>query len=302
MKLPVLFLTLLFLLFLFSSSSQIVLSDFSFSDLPNQADDDDELKITASVSGRNKNTIYYIRAAFAYNYPTPSPAYLGYTRNNEGVWYNGKPTIDHTKYFKIVTNDEGNWSGEIFVKVDKEDSDFKGSGDYLFKLGKYTETGNSPDWSDNTRTIINIKSDPTPTLTPIPPTATKIPSPTVTLKPAPSIKVPTVKPSVTIKPDPTSIPTSKLSPTGIYSINNTEDFDDSSVSGEILGLENGLASNSAENKSIFEVSTTPVENKLTNKNFSPAIFGLGGLFFLLSGGSVFVIMKRKSKNQSGGTS
>ena len=70
----------------------------------------------------------------------------------------------------------GQWNGSIEVKLDTQDSSFKGSGNYNFKIGRYTASGTSPIiWCTNETTpcelIIIAVMAPTPTPTPAPPTS-----------------------------------------------------------------------------------------------------------------------------------
>ncbi len=144
---------------------------------PEKINLDEEAEIEVAFSSSQKKTIYYLQTAFTVSGKT---AYFGYTQKNDGSWHNYSESFDN--FFQITTDEEGSWSGKLKGKPDVQDNDFKGSGDYLVKIGRFTSSGKSHDWSDNSWDIEIIA--PPATLTP-----TKIP----TVKP-------TVKPTNTPKP------------------------------------------------------------------------------------------------------
>ncbi len=62
----------------------------------------------------------------------------------------------------VQTNEEGKWEGKIKVRPDSLDSGFKGTGDYHFKVGRYTSSGNGPVWSNELSLKINEVTRPEP--------------------------------------------------------------------------------------------------------------------------------------------
>lgn len=187
---------------------------FKFENAPASITNDQNFEVSVILSiSSSAGKSYYLRAAF-YHADSPS-SYFGYTKNNAGEWYNGKPSIDKTKYYKITLDENNQWSGNLNIKPDLESSYYKGSGAYYLKLGRYTEDGGSVKWcvdeSDGCNvTSISITSEPTPIPTsPSTPTPTRTPTPTKTPTPTPS---PTLRPSLTptTKPTLTKTPTPKF--------------------------------------------------------------------------------------------
>lgn len=158
-------------LLIFSTS---VFAVFNISNTPSNISENEAFSVTISltISGSAGNS-YYLRAAFSH--PDTTTSYFGYTKNNTGSWYNGKPPpLDYTQFYQVTMNQDNSWTGTIEVKPDPENSSFKGTGDYNFKVGRYTRTGSGPTWSDNSLTI-TVTSLPTATPSPSP-----SPSPTLT--------------------------------------------------------------------------------------------------------------------------
>jgi hypothetical protein len=125
--------------------------------------------------------------------------YFGYTLNNQGNWINS--VSDKTQFFKISETDIqiGTYSGKIQVKPDPDSPYFKGTGDYQFKLARYTSGGDSSaEWSVNN---VNIQIIGPPTLTP---SVTITPKPSIT--PTVIISQPTNTITVIKIPTNTSIP------------------------------------------------------------------------------------------------
>ncbi|OGD87062.1 hypothetical protein A2870_02805 [Candidatus Curtissbacteria bacterium RIFCSPHIGHO2_01_FULL_41_11] len=182
-----------------------VFAAFNFSTSKQTVTDTEELSVSINLdlSTSTANNAYYLRGAF---YKEGTTQYFGYTQDNSGNFYNG-PYGNCQSLFKITVDAEGNWSGEIKVKVDYENSYFKGSGEYLFKVGRYTESCNIT-WADSEPSKISITQtvipSASPTSTPTPTTndstnKTSTKSPTPTPKPAPATTVKSTK-SPTLSP------------------------------------------------------------------------------------------------------
>lgn len=128
----------------------------------------------------SQNTDYYLKGAFK---KADGTRYLGLTKiNNDWVEYGD----DNTDQYKITTDASGNWTGNLEVKPDIYDKDYKGEGDYIFKVARLT-SGGFADWSNNDATIkINdLNNNPNYSSTPKPtsqsnPTNTSSPTPTKT--------------------------------------------------------------------------------------------------------------------------
>ncbi len=193
---------------LFSKSA--FAATFTFSGVPSALNENDTFSasVNLAINGSSGN-IYYIKGVFSHSDTLTS--YLGYTKNNNGDWRNDDEA-DKTQYYKVTMDSNGEWNGSIEFKLDTQDSSFKGSGNYNFKLGRYTSSGTSPTWCTSEATpcdsatiaVVVPTSTPTPTLTPTPsptntPTPTKSPTPTPTTKPT---ATPTSLPSPTKTPTP----------------------------------------------------------------------------------------------------
>ena len=152
---------ILFLFFLFASTSSVfavrqiyITTDKSTISL------DDEMLITASVSGFTNGEKIYIKGAF---YKEDSSNYFGFTKLNNN-WIKNSETVKSQREVAI-----GDWDNLVTVKLDYGDSGYKGIGDYKFKLGFYylTSSGNasSVNWSTNLLDV-SINNEPSPTSVP----------------------------------------------------------------------------------------------------------------------------------------
>lgn len=125
-----------------------------------------------------------------------------------GLTYNGNDWIsygsDGNKFLKITIQDN-KWEGDIKFKIDSSSSSCKDSGEYKFKVKRFTD--NSETFDDQTELSMSFNlPTPTPTNTP-PPTPTPTPKPTNTPTPTPSsTPTPTAKLSLTPTPKITSDP------------------------------------------------------------------------------------------------
>ena len=173
------------------------------SEVPSEVGQGSEFEVRVDFNTEKKNTDYYLRAVFFH--PEAATKYFGATFNGAD-WYSGKPSpIDHLRFLRITTSEEGSWSGKLKARVDEGMTD-RGSGVYKFKVGRYTSGGSGPEWSDNEMEVRLVLPSLMPTATPtskpmstIRPTLTV--KPTVTLKPtATSRPVLTDKPTLTVKP------------------------------------------------------------------------------------------------------
>jgi len=166
---------------------------------------EEEMTITASVSGFTPGETIYIKGAF---YQEGSTNYFGYTKNGDSWIKNGDTS---TSQRSIVVDF---WDGNLSVKSDFADSGYKGEGEYKVKVGFYytTSGGNlsSVNWTSNNVTVSLNEPDPTPTSTPTP---TPTPQPTATPTPTPApTKSPTPTPTKILTPTPTPPAKQDLAP------------------------------------------------------------------------------------------
>jgi hypothetical protein len=97
-----------------------------------------EIKITKL----QPNTDYFLKTAF---FKEGKTNYFGKTKVEER-WIKNNGT--YSDQYKITTNSEGNWYGNIEIQIDTEDSGFEQSGSYLLKIGRYNSSGSGPTWSN----------------------------------------------------------------------------------------------------------------------------------------------------------
>lgn len=183
----------------------------------------EEATVDVSISGLTSsscpNSYCYLQAAFT----APSLIrYFGFTKNHNGQWYEyiGSPDLSYIQstFFAFLPQN-GSWSGQLTLRINPDDADYKDPGTYNIKVWRYTGNSSSAANASDFVTINITGSTPTPILTSSPtpsptivptstPTPTKTPSPSSTPKktttPAPS-PAPTISP--TLAPRPTSIPT-----------------------------------------------------------------------------------------------
>lgn len=168
-------------------------------DIPTEIGSTQSFSYFASFSGEPRyyaNKTYFLRSVFC---SPDSTSYFGYTLNNSGDWVSNPE--DKSELYTITTSPEGTWSGQLQAVVDNNGNvDNFVSGEYFFKLGRYTSsTDTSADWTSPTSLWITF---PSPTSTPTPSstsesTSTDTPTPTIELET-------TTSPSLT--PTPSSTP------------------------------------------------------------------------------------------------
>lgn len=126
-----------------SSSTSPASSLFTISNLPAQINSDQSFSISVNLSlPNNPNTTYYLAGAFKI---AGGNRYFGLTKSgSDWIKYNSE---NFSNQYKITTNSSGTWTGNLEIKPDTSDSDYKGSGDYVFKIARYTQAG-SQTWSN----------------------------------------------------------------------------------------------------------------------------------------------------------
>lgn len=151
-----------------SSAPSTTTSSFAITNIPSQINSDQSFNVSVNITlPNNKNTDYYLSGAFKISDGT---RYLGLTKK-DSTWLKYESST-HSNQYKITTDNSGNWIGTLEVKPDTTDSDYKGSGDYIFKVSKYTVNG-SQTWSNEATIKINDVSLPSPSRSPTPIPASK---------------------------------------------------------------------------------------------------------------------------------
>jgi len=95
---------------------------------------------------------------------------FGYTKNNSGDWYEyiGEPTADYIKSkFYYFTPVDGSWSDTMTAKNNYDDSSYKGPGNYILRVKRYTGGSTSSAGDPSNDLTVNL-SHALPTLTPSP--------------------------------------------------------------------------------------------------------------------------------------
>ncbi|MDD5147077.1 MAG: hypothetical protein PHV63_00805 [Candidatus Daviesbacteria bacterium] len=131
-----------------SSSSQS--SSFTISNIPPQINSDQSFNISVNLAlPSNPNTNFYLKGAFK---KTDSSNYFGQTKVS-GSWV--KNGSSYSNQFPITIDASGNWSGNLEIMADTNDSGYSGNGDYIFKIGRYGNDGANLTWSNETTIKIN---------------------------------------------------------------------------------------------------------------------------------------------------
>lgn len=132
-----------------AAGSSTTTSSFSISNSPSQINSDQSFTTLVNLSlPNNPNTIFYLKGAFK---KSDSSNYFGQTKVS-GSWIKNGST--YSSQLSITTDTSGNWSGNVEIMPDSEDSGFTDSGDYTFKIARYTSSGSGPTWSNES--IISI--------------------------------------------------------------------------------------------------------------------------------------------------
>ncbi len=149
-------------------------SALSFSQPPTIINSNQPFLISVTLLNFTPNQKYFIKGAFKKG---SSSNYFGKTLVSE-QWINNSETA--LKQFAVQVDISGNWTGNLEVSPDAEDSGFTGTGEYIFKLGYYNSNGENLTWSsEKTISIVAVASpSPSPTTSPTTsntPTGTPIP-------------------------------------------------------------------------------------------------------------------------------
>ncbi len=130
------------------SPSSSPISTFTISGVPSEMNSTQTFTTSVNLElSSYPNTKFYLKGAFA---KPDSTNYFGYTKVS-GNWV--KNNNKYSDQYELSTDSSGKWAGNLEVQIDALDSGYTGTDDYIFKVGRYTETGNGPTWSN----VINIK-------------------------------------------------------------------------------------------------------------------------------------------------
>lgn len=182
---------------------------------------DEEMAVTASASGFTAGEQIYIKGAF---FKEGSTNYFGYTKSGDSFVKNSANTTDQLQ--ALIDS----WNKTLTIKSDYGDTGFSGDGTYKFKVRYYLASDPSTGyWSTNELSISLAQPTPTPTVAPTPePTATPTPTPQPTGEPTtPPTGGPTKKPTTT--------PTKKPSPAPTETVLYSQESDNSTSGGYVLG-------------------------------------------------------------------
>ena len=240
-----------------SSISSDSSSSFTISGTPSQINSDQSF--TASVNltlPDSPNTNFYLKGAFK---KQDGSNYFGLTKVS-GNWIKNNST--YSNQYPITTNSSGNWSGNLEIQPDADDSGFSGSDNYIFKAGRYTSSGSGPTWSNETTLKITDTS-----------TQNQGSASETTSQQSASQTNPTA-PSQVSKTNPAIVSKSKNYDTPTYQ------------SASIAGT-----------TTIASPSATPSANiKVANQKQNNLLILIGSLFVLVGTGSLgFIIYKNKIK-------
>lgn len=140
-----------------SVTSQKIASVFTAKDIPPEIDSDREFEVSITLKLPDKpGSTFYLKGAFKKG---DSSNYFGQTSVGNS-WI--KNNSSYSNQFKIETDKDGMWEGKIKIRPDPDDSGFDGTGDYIFKVGRYTDAGSGPTWSNELNLKINAVSTPAP--------------------------------------------------------------------------------------------------------------------------------------------
>jgi len=146
-----------------STSPQKTSGGFSIKEIPSEINSNSEFEVEVSLTlPGSPSQQFYLKGAFKKG---ESSNYFGETfTGNDWI----KNSSSASRQYKIDTDSSGKWEGKIKIRPDSEDSGFEGSGDYFFKVARYSSSGSGPNWSNELSLKINaveVAEDAPETLT-----------------------------------------------------------------------------------------------------------------------------------------
>ena len=176
-------LSIILLIFLFFNKSVYAAFDFAMSEQSITDTGELTVSVTLDLSSSTGGNTYFLRGAF---FKEGTTKYFGYTINDQQSSYNG-PYSACQNLYQVTVDENGDWSGDFKVKADPESSYFEGSGEYLFKVGRYT-SGCSLTWADSDPVKISIIQTVFPEPSPSPTISSSTSTKTFSKSPSPSPK------------------------------------------------------------------------------------------------------------------
>lgn len=141
----------------------------TISNLPDNISTNQTVIVTVQLTDK-PNSKFFLKGAFK---KSSSSNYFGLTEVN-GSWIKNIATFSNQ--YPITTDPAGNWKGLITVKPDPDDSGFTGSDAYIFKVGRYSNSGDGPLWSNQQTIFINSVDQTNSAQNTIQPTAVQVKS------------------------------------------------------------------------------------------------------------------------------
>jgi hypothetical protein len=126
-----------------SGSDSTTSPSFLISQVPGSVLSENSFGVKIDISNLSANSTYYLKGAF---FKSGSTNYFGKTLVS-GNWVKNAETA--ISQYKMVTDGNGSYSGNLDIMVDDEDSGFIGSGEYFLKVGRYNSSGNGLVWSNS---------------------------------------------------------------------------------------------------------------------------------------------------------
>lgn len=143
-----------FFLYLFGIVASVSAA-FSVSNVPSAATSGQEMEVNVELSLQGQdNKKYYLEGAIKKD---DGSNYFGLTFND--IDWVGYTSSSFSNLKAVTTDASGSWSGSLRFKVDPTSPYYKGSGNYIFQVKRFTEAGSSS-WSDNTVTLAISGADP----------------------------------------------------------------------------------------------------------------------------------------------
>ena len=123
-------------------------SSFTISSIPSEINSDQTFTINVNLILQNyPDSKFYLKGAFK---KSDSSNYFGLTKVSSSWIQNGS---SYANQFQLTTNSSGSFNGNLEIQPDILDSGYSGTGDYIFKVGRYSDSGSGPTWSNE----VNIK-------------------------------------------------------------------------------------------------------------------------------------------------
>lgn len=254
------------IIFLFWAGIPIYAAQISLSSDISDIQEDTEVPIRVLFSvGAKDDTEYYLRGIF---YKEDSSNYCGYTWSGSG-WYNGPYSDNGWVNLQKIAVKDSTWSGVLKAKIDSHSNGCEVSGQYHFKVQRFTSTGSSSFDTQNDL-VFNVT----------------VPTPTATI-------VPTAMPTPTIKP--TKVPTPTNIPVTTNFLTESPVLDNLATESSVLGTDDARIS--------LHMVRPPAKKKPTlkptliaaDRTVSVSFLGAGSLLLC---GACGILGYRKWKNGS----